>query len=1231
MLRHHECKCDLKVDSKVDRILVHGARENNLKNICFAVPKNKLVVLSGASGSGKSTIASNILQAECLRQFLESAGMTTDHISKPKVDFISGLSPSIAVHQRVTDFNPLSTVGTKTGIFTFLRLLFATIGHQPCPECGAEIVQPYNEKKVEIVEVDDKEKPPSKKKSDSIKKNFLCPECECKVEKLNAAHFSFNKSEGMCPTCKGLGEVVDVDLSALISEEKTLKGGAVDLWQRADLITWHTQQIAAASKHYGFSFDEKLPIKKYTAEQRNFLLYGVNHPDFVKKYKHVKKPKKQKDGLFEGIFNYVIDRYKSHQGKELKDIEKYITHKTCPECHNMRLGRNGRVVTVADKTIIQCINLDLTELLQWVNDLPKRASKEELLVIGALSDALRERTENLIEVGLGYLSLSRTCPSLSAGETHRLRLAALLSSGLSGVLYILDEPTSGLHPKDSERLFNSLKQLRNLGNTVLIIEHDMDIIRQADYIIDMGPGGGSKGGEIVAIGTPQEIMSCERSITGQIMCGAEAIVPEPSKRKKNKLLTITGAASHNLRNIDVSIPLGMFVVLTGVSGSGKSTLLFDILDKAGRQHFYHATTIPGKHKKITGWGNVDKLITIDQLPIGKPKSSRSNVATYSSVFDLIRALFASQSAAKEKDLTAEDFSFNTSEEKCENCSGEGVVSTDMVFLRDVQLVCPVCDGMRFNENVLEVKFKGNSIADILDMTVTEALAVFAGQKKIHDHLNFLVEVGLEYLKLGQSTSTLSGGEAQRIKLAKELSKSSKGNTLYLLDEPTRGLHSREVGKLVEILQKLVANGHSVVVIEHNLEVICRADEIIDFGPGGGKLGGTVVATGTPVQIAAVAQSSTGQSLKKYLEEQKALAETRKKTLAKSSKTSKEPEAPKPDAKSEPPPPAPPQSEAAKPLEKSKEAKEDSAKPPSSGTKSESEMDTSEGSRNHKRRRNASAFFPPPKDDDPLKRQKSTCPTSGGGDCPFHAALGKLNDFGKYVCENVSAQRKKVADAVRDSKAGSPIHDLAVVAIQAIVMGDTPIEGKQIQTIKQQYHRYLEDNKTMVAAAWKKFEVLINGNQDIMEYINNETKNDPRSLRERFYDCLNKNDGLLYGLILSFQQLQAGFDAYNAEVNGSFNWKIVGDGQCLQEYASFIETPGQWLLPCELEIIAHVNNLSIDFYTRNLNLDENIFVASYNQGKKNKVEICFNATDHYERVVDADDESLALIDLVKKSK
>ncbi len=862
MAKHFVCAsphCQLPVALQSDRIIIHDAREHNLKNICFAIPKKKLVALTGLSGSGKSSIAFGILGQECVRQYLESLGMTTDHVPKAKVGTILGLSPSICISQRATDFNPRSTVGTKTGILTILRNMFAAMGYQLCERCGNKVKQPLQDAhKLTTVIVEEKLKTSFNTKQ--IEKNyFSCSHCGELLEKLKMEHFSLNALAGSCAVCKGAGEVVSVDIAQLFDETKSLAQGGVKAWDAA-IAKYKQTIILAASRHYQFPFDPNSPIGSYTQLQKNFLLYGIQCPVFAKQHVGIKPPKKVGDGNYEGLIPYLMELYKTDPDK----TSAYIIQQPCSACENTGLGKLGRTVTVGSNTIVEVSNLSLSEFINWVQMLEQRVATDELAVLAAFSNALEERTANLIEVGLDYLTLNRTLPSLSGGESQRLKLAAALSSGLTGVLYILDEPTTGLHPHDTAKLLSTLHKLKAADNTVLVIEHDLDVIKQMDYIIDMGPGRGTQGGEVVIAGTPAEVIACKHSVTGQHLAKASEITFEPQLRRCDKAIKIYGAAEHNLKNIDVSIPLNHFVVMTGISGSGKSTLVFDVLDKAARKQLNHAREIPGKHALIEGLEYIERVVTVDQTTLGKTKSSRSNVATYTKLFDWIRDLFAALPEAKTKNFTANSFSFNASDERCDNCNGAGTIEIDLAFMPEVEMECPACNGMRFTENLLSIKLQGFNIAEILTMTVSDALLFFVGRKKIYELLKLMARVGLEHLTLGQSTATLSGGEAQRIKLAAELAKSNRENTLYLLDEPTTGLHTQEIGMLLTILKELVAKRNTVVVIEHHLNVIAQADTIIDFGPGAGMSGGRVVATGTPHEVAANSDSLTGQYLQAYL-------------------------------------------------------------------------------------------------------------------------------------------------------------------------------------------------------------------------------------------------------------------------------------------------------------------------------------------------------------------------------
>ncbi len=849
-------------------IEIKGAKENNLKNVSLKIPKNKFVVLTGISGSGKSTLAFDTLQKECQRQYMASLGMVTDFVSKPKVDSIVGLSPSISVDQHLTNRNPRSTVGTVTEVFTYLRLLYAKLGERPCPCCG-EIIRPSfeDDPKADIDLWDGDESQQFTSDADNAADQagtVKCAKCGNVLPELTMADFSFNKPNGACPACTGLGVVSKPDISAILDESKSISEGAVLSWDKS-LVSFYTTALKTAGEYYGFDFDPDRRISDYDQIQRDLLLYGVNSQEFRIHYPDKQPPTNAYKGKFEGVITNMLRKYADHDMDDAarEKLEKFFIRQTCPECGGARLKAESRSITVAGETITELSRKSLEELDEWMYMLPLNTSEAGLLILQPVLDDLAGRIKRLLDVGLGYLSMERPAVSLSGGEAQRLRLASLLGSGLTGVLYVLDEPTTGLHPRDTDRLIGVLKQLRDMGNTVLVIEHDIEMMRAADHIIDIGPGAGKDGGCLVAAGTPTEVADCPGSITGRFLAGTDSI-PIPTERRMpaGTALVIEGAKEHNLRDLRVEIPLGMMVALTGVSGSGKSTLLFDIVDKAASQRYYGAGDMPGRHERITGWENIDKVITIDQTPIGR--IPRSNAATYTDTFTAIRGVYAGLPDAKKRKLQPRDFSFNVPGGRCEKCQGAGVLSIKMHFLPEVQVVCPVCRGARFKREVTDVKYKGCSISDVLNMSISAAFDLFRTEAQVSDKLGLLIEVGLGYLKLGQAATTLSGGEAQRIKLAKELSRKSKGHTLYMLDEPTSGLHPHDVKKLITVLQRLVEAGNTVVVIEHNLDVIKTSDYVIDFGPEGGTNGGQIMACGTPEQVACTERSHTGSYLKRLI-------------------------------------------------------------------------------------------------------------------------------------------------------------------------------------------------------------------------------------------------------------------------------------------------------------------------------------------------------------------------------
>ncbi|HEX3049326.1 MAG TPA: excinuclease ABC subunit UvrA [Aggregatilineaceae bacterium] len=840
-----------------DWITIKGARLNNLKNVTIQIPKNKLVILTGLSGSGKSSLAFDTLHKECVRQYMESMGMVTDFVSKPEVDAIEGLTPSISVDQHLTNRSPRSTVGTATEIFTYLRVLFARVGHRPCPVCHQDIPPAYNISEDEEWSAESSESELEQTFDDSV--TYPCPHCGTPVPEMGMAHFSFNKPAGACPTCSGLGEILDANLDLLLDANLSILDGSIKGWDH-HYIAHYTPVLQAAAERYGFTFDPRVAVGDLSDVQRDLLLYGVHSPRFRQHFPDVVPPENVSEGRFEGIVTNILRRYteRAHDLNYREKMEKLLFKRTCPDCDGTRLRLESRQVTVNGRSITELSQVSLVDLAEWIAGLTDVLPIEAQIICEPIVADLRERTRRLVDIGVGYLTLERAMPSLSGGEAQRLRLASLLGSGLTGVLYVLDEPTIGLHPRDTERLIVALSRLRDLGNTVLVVEHDLDMIRAADYVIDIGPGAGKNGGRVVAAGTPDEIAQIPESVTGAFLTNHKRLSVE--RRSVNgRRLTIHGARAHNLRDITVHLPLGVLVAVTGVSGSGKSSLILDILNRAAQRHFYGAGDPPGEHTAITGWNHINKVITIDQTAI--VRTTRSNAATYTDAFTTIRQVFAATPQACGAGLTAAHFSFNASGGRCERCQGAGTLTINMHFLPDVEVRCPVCRGKRFKPEVLKVLYRGSSIADVLDLTVEEALELFQDAPSALARLQLMVDVGLGYLKLGQPATTLSGGEAQRVKLAKELSRrGGNGHTLYLLDEPTTGLHPADTLHLLDVLQRLVDSNNTVVVIEHNLDVIAAADWIIDLGPEGGKDGGFLVAEGTPEQIVHEERSRTGAVL-----------------------------------------------------------------------------------------------------------------------------------------------------------------------------------------------------------------------------------------------------------------------------------------------------------------------------------------------------------------------------------
>ena len=841
-------------------ITVRGARLHNLKNVSLSIPKNQLVVFTGLSGSGKSTMAFDTLNKEGQRQYMESLGFVTFD-SRPPLDSITGLSPTISVDQRNDNHSPRSTVGTATEVYTLLRVLFARAGHRPCPRCGADVGPEHGE--IESV----KRVWDGEDESGEAENYIACPNCGGPLPEMGMALFSFNKPAGACPACTGLGTVYTARLPLILDEDKSLAGGAI-LDTDPRLVARNIEILRAAGRHYGIAFDPAVPVRDFSRALRDLLLYGAESTAFRHHYPATEPPKTVAAGRFEGLVTNLLRRHAEHAADTdtdyLEKLERLLTLQACPECGGTRLRPEARAVSVGGRGIMDVSRLPLDGLAEWIAGLQAELSAADWPIAEPIVADLQGRVRRLVEIGLGYLSLERATPSISAGEAQRLRLAALLGSGLTGVLYVLDEPTIGLHSRDVPRLVRMLRALRDLGNTVLVIEHDLDLIAAADWVVDFGPGAGRLGGQVVAQGAPGVVARTEGSVTGQYLAG-DARIPLPASRRPVEAgqgLTIRGAREHNLKDLTVFFPHHTLTAVTGVSGSGKSSLMFDILDPAARQHYFAASSSPGAHDSIDGWQHFDKIITIDQQPIGR--STRSNAATYTDAFTPIRQVLADQPAARERGLTAKHFSFNVPGGRCDRCEGAGVLAVEMHFLPDVLVRCPACRGRRYKREVLAATYKGHNIADVLDLTIDEALLLFAEVPAARARLGVMAETGMGYLPLGQPASTFSGGEAQRVKLAKELSRRSTGRTLYLLDEPTTGLHPADTAHLVLLLQRLVEAGNTVIVVEHNLDVVKCADWVIDLGPEGGQAGGQIIVEGPPEAVAACAASATGQLLNKLL-------------------------------------------------------------------------------------------------------------------------------------------------------------------------------------------------------------------------------------------------------------------------------------------------------------------------------------------------------------------------------
>lgn len=939
-----------------DKIIIKGAKEHNLKNVDLELPRNKFIVFTGLSGSGKSSLAFDTIYAEGQRRYVESlsayARQFLGQMEKPNVEYIEGLSPAISIDQKTTSKNPRSTVGTVTEIYDYLRLLFARVGEVHCSVCGAKIsqmtIQEIVDKMMEFPErtklqilspVVRGQKGTHKKLIENIKKEgfvrirvngenyevtdeidlsknkkhnievvvdrivikdgiesrltdsietavklsdglviaqiidgeeilystkFACPEHGVGIEELSPRMFSFNAPFGACETCNGLGESKEVDPDLVIpNKDLSIKQGAIAAWGSVGVNddTYYSKMVQSLANHFGVSIET--PVKDLPEEFVHELLYGTNNVMVQFIYESKYGGRREYKAYFEGVIPNLERRYRETNSEYSRDkIEEYMAETPCPKCKGARLKKEVLSVLVDGKNIMEVTDFSVNELVEYIENI--NLSEKQKFIAHEILKEIRGRAIFLRDVGLDYLNLSRKAGTLSGGEAQRIRLATQIGSALVGVLYVLDEPSIGLHQRDNDRLIKTLRHLTDIGNTLIVVEHDEDTMRECDYIVDIGPGAGVHGGQIVAQGTLEEILDNPNSITGQYLSGKKEIqIPEITREGNGNFIEIVKANENNLKNINVKFPLGKFTCITGVSGSGKSTLINDILYKGIASKINKLRDRPGKHKEIKGIENIDKIINIDQSPIGR--TPRSNPATYTGVFDMIRDLFASTNEAKARGYQKGRFSFNIKGGRCEACKGDGIIKIEMHFLPDVYVPCEVCKGERYNRETLQVKYKDKTIADVLDMNVEEALKFFENIPNIKRKLETLMDVGLSYIKLGQPSTQLSGGEAQRIKLATELSKRPTGKTLYILDEPTTGLHMADVDKLIQVLQKLADTGNSIVVIEHNLDVIKTCDYIIDLGPEGGYKGGKIVATGTPEEVSKVEGSYTGKFLKKYFE------------------------------------------------------------------------------------------------------------------------------------------------------------------------------------------------------------------------------------------------------------------------------------------------------------------------------------------------------------------------------
>lgn len=822
-------------------IKIKGAYENNLKHIDLTIPKNKLVVFTGLSGSGKSTLAMETLQRECQRQYMESLGLMMDLSTRPKVESIEGLSPAISISQQITNRNPRSTVGTITELAPYLRVLFSKIGEHPCPHCGKTISGIYGEDAdFFLTELEGE----TEEDGEFFEQMISCPYCGKNVKELSASHFSFNKPQGACPTCKGIGMLSLPNVELLIDKSKSITDFAVTGWDQVYIDRYGTSLINAA-KHYGFSIDINIPVCEYDEVQMDLLLYGVLSKQFTHRFPNIAPPKTVPTGRFEGVITNLLRRYEEKNSFSAKQrLEKYLVQQKCPDCGGVRFRSDVLDVRVFGVNIMEALSMSLTEMSDWLECIESQLPQRVLDIIGHLLSDLQLRTKRMISVGAGYLSLDQPASSLSSGEIQRMKLASILGSGLTGVVYVLDEPTAGLHHRDRRNIIEVLRRLRDIGNTVIVIEHDLELMRAADYLVDFGPGAGKNGGRIVAAGTVDDMIACKDSITGKYLGGHIQGFKRQCAMGNGKSIHITHANVGNLKDLELDIPLAKFVAVSGVSGAGKTSLIFGVL--AGAANDYFNQTKKDHVPNVAGLENVNEVISINSASIGR--SNRSNIATYTDLFTDIRNMFAALAKKSNLPLEARHFSYNVSGGRCEKCQGVGKLLVSMNFLPDVEVTCPACLGRRYQKMVLNVKYKEHSISDILDLSIDDAAILLEGERNIRKKLQILQDVGLGYLGLGQSTSTLSGGEAQRLKLAKELAKSNSEKVLYLFDEPTVGLHPHDVERLIGVFDRLVKMGNSVVVIEHNQNVLLAADWIFVLGPEGGNHGGHLIAAGTPEEI-----------------------------------------------------------------------------------------------------------------------------------------------------------------------------------------------------------------------------------------------------------------------------------------------------------------------------------------------------------------------------------------------